>query len=108
MKFFSSVWGCHQIPERSFFLLGYQLPLCARCTGIFLGIAGYILIKDCCDISICQSLILMIPMVCDGGYQLVTSYESNNTKRVVSGFIFGIALSNIIYKLIIKIIGNVG
>lgn len=28
---------CHQIPARSFFLAGQQLPLCARCTGTFLG-----------------------------------------------------------------------
>jgi uncharacterized membrane protein len=28
---------CHRIPERSFFLNGRQLPLCARCTGTFLG-----------------------------------------------------------------------
>jgi len=28
---------CHRIPERSFFLAGRQMPLCARCTGTFLG-----------------------------------------------------------------------
>jgi uncharacterized membrane protein len=28
---------CHQIPERSFILAGRPLPLCARCTGTFLG-----------------------------------------------------------------------
>lgn len=28
---------CHRIVERSFFLNGRQLPLCARCTGTFLG-----------------------------------------------------------------------
>jgi uncharacterized membrane protein len=28
---------CHRIPERSFTLNGRQLPLCARCTGTFLG-----------------------------------------------------------------------
>ncbi|MBN1135870.1 MAG: DUF2085 domain-containing protein [Anaerolineae bacterium] len=28
---------CHRIPERSFILDGQQLPLCARCTGTFLG-----------------------------------------------------------------------
>ncbi len=28
---------CHRIPERSFILDGRQLPLCARCTGTFLG-----------------------------------------------------------------------
>lgn len=28
---------CHQIPARSFFFGGRQLPLCARCSGQFLG-----------------------------------------------------------------------
>ena len=28
---------CHRMPERSFILAGRQLPLCARCTGTFLG-----------------------------------------------------------------------
>ncbi len=28
---------CHQIPSHSFTLAGRQLPLCARCTGTFLG-----------------------------------------------------------------------
>ena len=28
---------CHQIPERSFHLQAYQLPVCARCFGIYAG-----------------------------------------------------------------------
>ena len=28
---------CHQRPERSFFWDGTQLPVCARCTGLYLG-----------------------------------------------------------------------
>ena len=31
---------CHQIPERSFHLVGFQLPVCARCLGIYLGAAA--------------------------------------------------------------------
>lgn len=30
---------CHQIPERSFHISGIQLPVCARCTGLYLGAA---------------------------------------------------------------------
>ncbi|HKZ43438.1 MAG TPA: DUF2085 domain-containing protein [Anaerolineales bacterium] len=28
---------CHRIPERSFHIGNYQLPLCARCSGMYLG-----------------------------------------------------------------------
>lgn len=28
---------CHQLSERSFHLWGWQMPVCARCAGIYLG-----------------------------------------------------------------------
>ena len=31
---------CHQIPERSFHLAGFQIPVCARCLGIYAGAAA--------------------------------------------------------------------
>ena len=30
---------CHQRPERSFVLWSHQMPVCARCTGIYIGAA---------------------------------------------------------------------
>jgi uncharacterized membrane protein len=41
---------CHQRPERSFFWAGHQLPVCARCTGLYLsalaGLLGWVAIKS--------------------------------------------------------------
>jgi len=31
---------CHQIPERSFVTAGRQWPVCARCAGLYLGVAA--------------------------------------------------------------------
>jgi uncharacterized membrane protein len=31
---------CHQLPERSFHIDGHQLPVCARCTGLYLSAAA--------------------------------------------------------------------
>jgi uncharacterized membrane protein len=40
---------CHQRPERSFFIDGHQLPVCARCTGLYvsalIGLAGWVAVK---------------------------------------------------------------
>ena len=31
---------CHQLPDRSFVIDGQQLPVCARCTGLYLAAAA--------------------------------------------------------------------
>ena len=41
---------CHQLPDRSFFVDGRQLPVCARCTGLYLsgaaGFLGWLIVKS--------------------------------------------------------------
>ena len=61
---------CHQRPERSFFAEGHQLPVCARCTGLYLsgavGLAGWVGLKIArgwqpmaCDPRLAVRLIVM-------------------------------------------------
>ncbi|MBQ7242777.1 MAG: DUF2085 domain-containing protein [Bacilli bacterium] len=38
MRFWGRIFRYHQLPNRSFFFHGRQFPLCARCSGILLGI----------------------------------------------------------------------
>src|SRR5258708_567289 len=42
---------CHQRPERSFFLFGAQLPVCARCAGIYAGAAVTAVVAWCWSAS---------------------------------------------------------
>ncbi|HET7377508.1 MAG TPA: DUF2085 domain-containing protein, partial [Anaerolineae bacterium] len=101
---------CHRLLERSFVIDGHQLPLCARCTGIYLGMAigtlfligrrrtsasrlpptpiiivliGFIGIMG---IDGLNSTISVIP----GAPQL---WHTTNFLRVTTGLLFGLAIS---------------
>ncbi|MGB8508357.1 MAG: DUF2085 domain-containing protein, partial [Pyrinomonadaceae bacterium] len=36
--------ACHQMPERSFHAAGFPLAVCARCTGLYVGVAACVLL----------------------------------------------------------------
>ena len=84
---------CHQRPDRSFYFRGKQFPICARCTGILLGYFLGILIAI---VSECAYhgyfLLLLLPMIVDGGTQHWKGKESNNYKRLVTGVLGGIGI----------------
>lgn len=88
---------CHRIPERSFFIGSHQFPVCARCTGAYLGIAIMILVYFSIPMPfnldmIFLSFILAIPAVVDGVTQLFNFRVSNNGLRVITGFLLGVAI----------------
>ncbi|QIB68688.1 DUF2085 domain-containing protein [Aminipila butyrica] len=82
-------FGCHCRAERSFFLSGKQFPICARCTGELVGILLLGITYGLYHPPILYAAILLIPMILDGGIQLLTSYESTNVRRFLTGLLFG-------------------
>ena len=96
-----TMWGCHQRPERSFFLYGYQFPLCSRCTGILIGYLCSVLLMVfgwISDFLTCSLLIL--PLILDGGIQLLFDILSNNRRRFITGILFGIGFAQLFVHII--------
>jgi uncharacterized membrane protein len=91
---------CHQLPERSLFVFGCVMPVCARCFAIYVGFLASTLIYplfypvDNMRMQDKRLLIAaLIPIAVDGGLQLVSSYESTNLLRLITGFICGGAVA---------------
>lgn len=87
--------GCHQLPERSFFLNGKQFPVCARCTGVTIGqtlaVIYFFITKNA---KIGLSIFLLGIMGLDWGLQEFKIKSSTNVRRLITGVCggFGIIL----------------
>lgn len=85
--------GCHQRAGRSFFIGGYQMPLCARCTGVFLGqCSAVIALLFRKSLSPVLSLILLIIMGADWLIQKLGILGSTNFRRLVTGIMGGMGI----------------
>ncbi len=92
-RFLQIFFGCHARPDRSFYFRGRQFPICARCTGELIGIITGVpvcIFLGCPRFGIV--LTMMVPLIFDGFLQRLTSYESGNIRRLITGILFGIAL----------------
>ena len=86
---------CHQQEERSFFLNGNQMPFCARCTAIWLGLAVGLGFMVLYTILLEEKFLLVIltgiiPIAIDGIGQLFGLWESTNAIRAITGILAGI------------------
>jgi len=102
---------CHQLPERSFFSGGYQLPVCARDTGIYLGFAvGLLVLRYLAgrtrpsDLPRWPVLVLIGAFVAAMGIDGLTSYsglrETTNDLRLLTGLLTGWGLSALTMPMI--------
>ena len=88
--------GCHRRPERSFFVKGYQMPVCARCEGELFGILAGLIAIWFIRPPYWLMAAIMLPMIADGLIQGSTKYESTNWRRLITGILFGFGITMII------------
>ena len=102
---------CHQLPERSFFAGGHQLPVCARDTGIYLGFVIALGVMALLDrgrrrTGMPPGWVLGIGVVLVGimGWDGVTSYAglrgTTNDLRLATGLGTGFALALVMVPLL--------
>ncbi|NQU79744.1 DUF2085 domain-containing protein [Candidatus Woesearchaeota archaeon] len=86
--------SCHRKTERSMWFFGLEKYLCSRCLGILLGglIASFIHFYGL-HFSLLFSLVLTIPLFIDGFSQSLGYRESNNSLRIITGILFGLAIN---------------
>lgn len=87
--------GCHQLPQRSFFYKGKQFPVCARCTGVTIGQIAAVFYSFFGSVSFFKCLLLIAVMGADWLVQAVHIRESNNLRRLFTGFCGGFGLFSI-------------
>ena len=95
---------CHRKPERSFFIKGYQFPVCARCTGFYISLAAYFIYAyyfyvDYNSYLLLFAILALIPTAIDGITQLLEYRESNNILRFGTGLLGGLGLGILIKAL---------
>lgn len=108
---------CHQIPEHALVMGGQALPLCARCTGTFLGVLAGLLALWAAGQGRRSGmpgghvrLVLALPVIAwalDGANAFVGDllgrpwmYAPNNVLRLITGTGFGLVLSTLLYPTV--------
>lgn len=102
IRFFNFVGSliCHQKPERTLWIGGHYLPVCARDTGVFIGLlTGYALLlflrrrKARGPPNLYLTSAMILPLFIDSFAQLFGFWTSTNDVRLLTGLLFGTALA---------------
>ncbi len=95
-------WWCHQLPARSPHLLGVQVPLCWRCTGILFGalaLCGWLVgTKRLPPALPCVLLALLLPL--DVFYNVLTHSDGDNARRLLTGLLWGFCATAVALRLV--------
>jgi uncharacterized membrane protein len=94
---------CHQIPTRSFSLLGYSLAVCHRCSGIYLGFfIGTFINIPWIHRSPCArrnwTLTAILPLAADFLIPYSGLWTNTCVSRFATGLIFGVVVSSLFVR----------
>jgi uncharacterized membrane protein len=95
---------CHQRPERSFHLWAAQMPVCARCTGIYVGAAITVLALQPRvvmraiprGVPIVVLAIALAPTAVTIAYEWAAGQMTSNVVRLAAGFCLGAGIATTI------------
>jgi uncharacterized membrane protein len=87
---------CHQSPERSFYIAGYPLAVCARCTGLYVGFAAAVVFYPVMT-SLKRThaperkwlFIAAAPLAIDFALGFIGIWENNHASRLLTGALLG-------------------
>jgi uncharacterized membrane protein len=106
---------CHQIPERSFRLYGYQVAFCHRCAAMYTALLAAGLLFGALRSRLPPAPLrvgglLLLPMLVDGGMHLIDDTlvlglraggdapgSLNFALRMLTGLLFGVAALLVLY-----------
>lgn len=92
------------MPEHSFHYKGKQFPVCARCTGAFIGYFMGGLIYPFFIIPLWLAFIFCFFMFSDWLMQRINWIESTNIRRLITGILCGFALMQMYIEAIVFVI----
>jgi len=110
---------CHQLPERSFFGGGVQVPVCARDTGIYLGFLLSILIISVLhkgsrprEFPSAAGWVAIGLMIAAMGVDGVSSYAgwrtTTNDLRLITGLLAGYAIAAMLTPMLNDVLWRTG
>lgn len=93
--------GCHRMPERSFFWHGKQFPVCARCTGAFVGYVFGAVVYPFFRVSVITAGLFCALMFLDWLVQRLDILPSTNLRRLITGLLCGFALMQLYLRFLL-------
>ena len=86
--------ACHQSPDRSFWLLGYPVSLCARCLGVYIGVTVTCFFALADKININLKLFTLLAFICITDISLnLFHINTGNITRLCIGLIIGFLIT---------------